>query len=126
MVTGYLGQPLSYSHLVRRLGTKSFGTPFRNIQELEKDGFTVIISHLTLAEIRHYLTAQLPVLAGVHTTDLSYWSQAVDHVVVVIGMDDTHVYVNDPSLEAGQHPIPIAEFELAQLSFDQLCAILHR
>ncbi|MBE7533656.1 MAG: C39 family peptidase [Ardenticatenaceae bacterium] len=126
MVTDYLGLPLSYSHLVKRLGTRSFGTPFRNIKELEKDSFAVIIGHMNLAEIRRYLTAQLPVLAGVHTADLSYWSQAVDHMVVVIGVDDSFVYVNDPSLVAGRHPIPHVEFELAQLGFDQLCAVLHR
>lgn len=67
-------------------------------KELEKDNFTVTIGHMNLAEIRRYLTAQLPLLAGVHTADLSYWSQAVDHVVVVIGVDDIFVYVNDPSL----------------------------
>ncbi|MBX3055579.1 MAG: C39 family peptidase [Anaerolineae bacterium] len=111
MVTEYLGVPLSYAHLLQRLKTKSFGTPFRNLQELEKDGFTVTIGHMNLAEINAYLTTQLPVLAGVHTGDLLYWSQAVDHVVVVIGVDDTFVYVNDPSLPTGSHPIPIVEFD---------------
>jgi hypothetical protein len=120
------GCPLSYTHLVKRLGTRSFGTPFRHIRELEKDGFTVTIGHINLAEIRRYLAAQVPVLAGVHTADLHYWSQAVDHVVVVIGADDPYVYVHDPSLTTGQQPIPIVEFELAQLGFDQLCAVLQK
>ncbi len=126
MVTAYLGVHLSYTHLVKRLRTKSFGTPFRHVHELEKDGFTVTIGHMNLADIRGYLDAQLPVLAGVQTSDLHYWSQAVDHVVVVMGMDDAYVYVNDPSLATGQQPIPIVEFELAQLGFDQLCAVLQK
>jgi ABC-type bacteriocin/lantibiotic exporter with double-glycine peptidase domain len=126
MVAACLGVHLSYAHLVKRLGTKSFGTPFRHVRELEKDGFTVTIGHMNLTEIRRYLATQLPVLAGIHTADLRYWSQAVDHVVVVIGADDTYVYVNDPSLMIGQNPIPIVEFELAQLGFDQLCAVLQR
>lgn len=121
-----LGFTVSYSELINLLGTKSFGTPFRNIKRLEQLGVSVTIDHLSLAEIDTYLLTRLPVVACVHTADLGYWSKAVDHVVVVIGLDEKQVYVNDPGLSTGQQPIPRAEFELAQLHYDHLCAIIQR
>lgn len=124
MVCEFLGLPFSYSQLVDLLRTRSFGTPFRNVKELEKHGLSVTIAHMDLSDITRQLANGLPVLAGLHTADLSYWSQAVDHGIVVIGADDEFVYVNDPSLEKGRQAIPIVEFELAQLDFDHLSAVL--
>ena len=124
MVANYLGMTLSYSELVTRLGTKWFGTPFRRIQALEDIGLKVLIEHLGLEEITDYLQKGLPVIACVHTADFSYWVHAVDHVVVVVGTDQDSVYLNDPSLDHGPISIPRVEFELAQLGFDHLCAVL--
>lgn len=124
MVLNYLNAIVSYETLVNLLDTKSFGTPFGNVKRLESPGVSVQIEHLSLTEIGVYLAKGLPVIACVHTADLSYWSQVVDHVVVVVGSDDAHVYVNDPSLDYGPHVVPTTEFELAQLNYDNLCAII--
>jgi predicted double-glycine peptidase len=100
-------------------------------QKSGRDFFGVIYAakhylHLSLAEIETNLLARLPIVACVHTADLGYWSRAVDHVVVVVGLDEQQVYVNDPSLSTGQQPVPRTEFELAQLHYDNLCAIIQR
>ncbi len=126
MVMTELGFTVSHSQLINLLDTKSFGTPFRNIKHLEQLGDSVTIDHLSLAQIETNLLARLPVVACVHTADLGYWSQAVDHVVVVVGLDEKQVYVNDPSLSTGQQPVPRAKFALAQLHYDNLCAIIQR
>ena len=126
MVLAYLGFDVSYAQLIKLLGTQRFGTSFWNIKRLEQLGATVTIDHLALAEIGSNLTLGLPVIACLNTADLSYWSQAVDHVVVVVGIDEQQVYVNDPSLSHGQYPVPRAEFELAQLQYDNLCAVIRR
>ena len=126
MVMTNLGFAVSYSELINLFDTKSFGTPFRNIKRLEQLGASVTIEHLALAEIEANLLARIPVVACVHTADLGYWSRAVDHVVVVVGVDENQVYVNDPSLSTGQQPVPHTEFELAQLHYDNLCAIIQR
>jgi hypothetical protein len=124
MVLNYLGLVVPYPRLVSVLGTRWFGTPFYNVQQLEQMGVVVSIEHLFLDEISDYLEQNIPVLACVNTADLSYWSRAVDHVVVVIGIDESYVYVNDPSLAEGKFPIPVIEFELAQLNYDSLGATI--
>ena len=97
MVTNYLGLATSYNQLLNLLQTEWFGTPFRHVERLIQIGASVSIDHLALDNIVGYLEKGLPVIACVHTADLSYWSQAVDHVVVVVGVDDEYVFVNDPS-----------------------------
>jgi predicted double-glycine peptidase len=66
----------------------------------------------------------LPVIAGVNTTPLPYWTQAADHVVVVVGIETDQVYLHDPSLSGGPQAVPRTAFELAQLEFDNLCTIV--
>ena len=126
MILDYLDIKLSYRKLIDLLGTKWYGTPFENIKRIEQFGVTVEIERLALSEIESYILNNLPIITCVHTADLSYWSQAADHVVVVVGLDETLVYLNDPSLEHGQHPVPRVEFELAQLNYDHLCAIIEK
>jgi hypothetical protein len=87
---------------------------------------SVQIEHLALTEMSDYLAQGLPVIACVHTADLSYWSQTVDHVVAVVEVDAQHVSVHDPVLDDGPHLVPRTEFELAQLHYDYLCAIVRK
>lgn len=122
MVMAFLGVDRSYEGLLDLLETRPFGTPFRNLERLREIGLTVTISHTGLAEIADRLQDGLPVLAGVNTGELDYWEQAVDHVVV--GTDDESVYVQDPGLPSGPRAVPRTVFELAQLDFDNLCAVL--
>ncbi len=124
MVLAYLGYPHSYEPLFELLGTRWFGTPFRRIERLERLGLSVTIGELSLGKIGAYLESGLPIIAYVHTADFSYWNQAADHVVVVVGMDVGHVYVNDPYQAQSPQAIPRAEFELAQLRYDNLCAVI--
>lgn len=124
MVLDYWGIVVSYTRLRKLLGTRQFGTPFRAIQQIEQLGADVEIAHLSLAEIVPHLWDGRPVIAGIHTAELSYWSEAVDHVVVIIGVDEEQVYVHDPSLAHGEQVIPRMEFDLAQIDFDNLCAVV--
>lgn len=124
MVLDFLGIPASYGRLVNLLGTDWFGTPFRHLEKLKQWGVKVFIEHLSLDEISGYLRQGLPVIACVHTADLSYWAYSSEHVVVVVGVDQEHVFVNDPSLDQGSYPVPIIEFELAQLNYDNLCTVI--
>lgn len=126
MVTDYLGFAFSYDQIFQLLDVRSFGAPFRNIKRLESTALSVTIDYLDRVEIAGYLARGLPILAGVHTADLRYWSQAVDHVVVVVGLDNAYVYVQDPSLAEGPQAVPLVEFDLAQLGFDCLCAIMEQ
>jgi ABC-type bacteriocin/lantibiotic exporter with double-glycine peptidase domain len=125
MVTDYLGLSVSYKTIYTLLDTQWYGTPFRRLERLTALGLSVTIAHLALNELSSYLAQELPVIAGVHTASLPYWTQAVDHVVVVVGVEADAILVHDPSQSNGPKAVPGIAFELAQLEFDNLCAILH-
>jgi ABC-type bacteriocin/lantibiotic exporter with double-glycine peptidase domain len=124
MVLTHLGHAHSYEQLVDLLGTRWFGTPFRRLKRLEQFGLSVTLSELSLVDIESHLKNDTPVIAYVHTADLSYWAKTVDHVVVVVGADNEKVYLNDPSYGQAPQVISRTEFELAQLRYDNLCAVI--
>lgn len=124
MVTSYLGFDMSYETVYDLLGTQRYGTPFRHLERLSELGLQVFIEHLGPAEITAYIKQGLPVIAGVRTTSLPYWTQAADHVVVVVGVETDQIYLHDPSLSSGPIAVARSAFELAQLDFDNLCAII--
>jgi ABC-type bacteriocin/lantibiotic exporter with double-glycine peptidase domain len=124
MVTSYMGLSVSYDALHSLLGTQWYGTPFRHLERLADLGLTVFIDHLAVREMAAYLEQNLPIIAGVHTFPLPYWKQAVDHVVIVVGVEAEDVYLHDPSLRQGPTRVERAAFELAQLDFDSLCAVI--
>ncbi len=124
MVLAYLGQPAAYSTLLTLLRIGPLGTPRRNIQRLTQLGVEVIYREATLPLVADYLAAGQPVIAFVDTTELAYWSTATNHAVVIIGLDESDVLVNDPALETAPQRIPHDEFELAWLNCDNTCAVI--
>ncbi len=124
MVLDYLGHDEPYERLTQLLGTRWYGTPSENIQRLERLGLQVLLKDLSLLDIEAALQRNTPVIAFVDTADLPYWSTATDHVVVVVGIDEQNVYVNDPYVAEAPHQISRAAFELSQQKFDYRCAII--
>lgn len=124
IMLAYLGRPVAYERLIQVLGTRRFGTPAENVLRLEQLGIKVTLTELSLAEISEHLQNQRPVMAFVNTADLPYWNTRTDHVVVVVGMDEHTVYLNDPYFVEAPQPVSRAAFELSLLRFDYRCAIL--
>jgi len=124
MVLSYLGRNESYEHLVQLLGTRWFGTPSENILRLEQINIHVALRELSLAEIEAALRRQQPIIAFVNTADLPYWSIASNHVVVVVGINEQFVYVNDLYFAEAPQILPRPAFELSQQIFDYRCALL--
>jgi uncharacterized protein YvpB len=77
-------------------------------------------------EVLHGLLDRgLPPIVAVETGELvSYWQEAVSHAVVVVGMDEAFVYVNDPAFGIAPQQIPVAEFELARQEQDDRYAVI--
>lgn len=126
MALTYLGLKPSYPALLKLLETRSFGTPFRNLQRLQQLDVQVTCQACSGDEFPTFLNAGWPLIASVNTADFGYWSTAVDHAVLVVGADQQAIYVHDPSMRSGPTPIALTEFALAQLKFDHLCAIIQR
>ena len=124
MVLTYFGGDESYEQLTQILGTRWFGTPVENILRLDNIGSKVPLKESSLEEISSHLQNNRPVIAFVNTADLPYWHIDTNHVVVVVGIDDESVYINDLYFAEASQRVPRASFELSMLRFDFRCAVL--
>lgn len=126
MVLNYLGISVTYDRLLRLLKANWFGIPSFRVQELEKLGITVIYKQGDLTELYEHLSNGRPCIAFVRTAELPYWSQATDHAVVVVGLDDTAVYLNDAEFDSYPVKVSHGDFDLAWLERDEYYATFIR
>lgn len=124
MVLTFLGHHISYDALYAHLGTRWFGTPAANLLRLQTFGVRVSLEELDVAAIAQTLEGEIPVIAFVNTADLPYWNVDTDHAVVVVGIDDESVYLNDPYHAEQAQSVTRSAFTLAQLRFNNLCAVV--
>jgi ABC-type bacteriocin/lantibiotic exporter with double-glycine peptidase domain len=124
MVLAYRHVPVSYRRLLRLLKTTPYGAFSSNIRELKQLGITVLYQQGSLEELGNHLNNDRPAIAFVKTYQLPYWNEETDHAVVVVGLDDTHIYVNDPAFPNAPTLVSRGDFELAWLEWDELYAVL--
>ncbi|NEP85227.1 MAG: hypothetical protein F6K39_48365 [Okeania sp. SIO3B3] len=125
MLLQYLGRPADYKALSKLLQVRPhIGTPAANIRNLETLGVTVIYTQGTWADLEHHLAHNRPCLALVQTGELPYWQERTEHAVVVVGLDETFVYLNDPDFPDAPIQTPRNEFDLAWLEQDEHYAVL--
>jgi len=126
MLLDYCGVPVPYDRLLKLLNIGPHGTPGRYLLELRSLGVNVDYGPASLAELEEYLEHGQPCLVLLRTSELPYWSFATDHAVVVVGLDEEHVFVNDPYFEQAPQQVPIGDFVLAWLEFDYRCGVIRR
>lgn len=125
MVLRYLEIPFRYTRLAQVLETERHGTVFSKLWNLRSLHVSVQVQEGDFQFITETLATGLPVIVAVNTGELrSYWQSTVAHAIVVVGMDDGFVYVNDPALEDVPQPISLAEFDLAWLEMENLCCVI--
>lgn len=127
MVLDYIGRSIPYTQLCELLQIGPIGAPRRNVINLTRHGFDVTYREATLTILaQNYLQLSEPVIAFVDTSELHYWATTTNHAVVVVGLDENNVFVLDPVFPDSQQAVPHEEFQLAWLSADYTCAIIHR
>jgi ABC-type bacteriocin/lantibiotic exporter with double-glycine peptidase domain len=125
MALDYLQVPFDYARLLRLLEVNESGSFFTKLRNLATWGLSVLIDQGNLEALTRHLESGLPPLVDVRTGQLkSYWSVDTFHVVVLIGIDEESVYLNDPYFEAAPQRISIAEFLLAWLEQDYYYAVI--
>ena len=124
MVLTYLGVSFRYSRLLELLQVQPFGTPGHDLRFLDRLGINIVYRDGDMLTLVDYLTSGLPCIVLVKTDFLSYWQYPSDHAVVVIGLENEKVYLNDPAF--AEHPIKVthAEFELAWMEVDYRFGVL--
>jgi hypothetical protein len=60
----------------------------------------------------------------VQASDLPHSDSEGFHVVVVIGVSEQTIYVNDPALDSGPKSVPLDYFMLAWSEFEYACAVI--
>lgn len=125
MVLDYLQRPLNYDQLLKRLDiTPDVGAPASRLKRLAVLNLTVIYEAGDLDTLAAYLSQYIPCIVFVDTIHLGYWSESARHALVVIGLDDERVYLNDPFFEQSPQVISRLEFELAWDEMDNLYAVI--
>jgi ABC-type bacteriocin/lantibiotic exporter with double-glycine peptidase domain len=127
MILHYLGFSISYKRLLKLLRVKPLaGTRSSNIRELKKLGFSVIYEQGTFDKLYHHLSNDRPCIAFVKTGELPYWDDDTDHAVVVVGLDDNNVFINDPEFPDAPMQVSRGHFDLAWVERDDFYAVIMR
>lgn len=127
MILDYIGKPVEYDRLLALLQIEpDIGTRASNILKLIALGVDVLYTRGTLNEIHNHLLANHPCITFVNTGELPYWDEAVGHAIVVAGIDDSNVYVNDPAFNDSPKTISHGDFLLAWLEADEFYALIRR
>lgn len=79
-----------------------------------------------MEDLRSNLTAGHPCIVLLNTGDLSYWPYATDHAVLVVGIDEQAVYLNDPAFDEAPIRVSLIEFELAWMEMDFRYSVITR
>lgn len=127
MVLDYLGKPVAYDRLLDLLKIDpQIGTPASNIRNLSALGVTVLYAQGKFEDIVACLRSGHPCIAFVNTGELPYWNETTGHALVVIGVDDESVFVNDPAFRESPKVISQGDFLLSWLEADDYYALIRR
>ena len=125
MILDYLHVRVKYSQLLSLLRIQAFGTSFNSLQNLEALGLSVHIGEGDIEQLREHLESGLPSVVFVDTGQLtSYWNEQTNHAVVVVGMEENQIYLNDPEFDSAPQLISMDEFLLAWEEKDYLYAVI--
>jgi ABC-type bacteriocin/lantibiotic exporter with double-glycine peptidase domain len=128
IVLQHLHISITYRRLLRLLEVAQSGSYFSKLKKLEPVlGLSVELGQGTddLDELYAPLNEALPIIVLVDTAELrSYWNVAAFHAVVVVGLDEEFVYVNDPYFSTAPLQVPRDEFALAWLERDYWYALI--
>jgi len=125
MTMSYIDIPIPYKRLFTLLQVKKrVGAFAPNIRKLERFGIRVIYQQGTLDELYDHLANNRPSIAFVKTGELPYWNVSTYHALVVIGLDEEFVYLNDPAFAVAPMQVSHGDFELAWQERDEYYAAL--
>jgi ABC-type bacteriocin/lantibiotic exporter with double-glycine peptidase domain len=124
MVLAFFGSQHTEAELQTLMRTDPNGTPARRLVELRHLGFGVAFVTTDIAGLAAYLTLGLPPVVLLKTASLPHWSESCDHVTVVVGVDDSWVYLNDPYFDSAPQQVSHADFQVAWSPYACTAAIV--
>lgn len=108
------------------LETGLAGTPVLNVALLpgHVPGCSVTIASASLGDLARWVEDRHPPIVLVGTGPLSSWQIECLHALVVVGIEEQTILVNDPAAGSGPSSIPRAEFLAAWGELAQLTAVI--
>jgi uncharacterized protein Usg len=76
----------------------------------------------TLEQLQEWLDHDIPPIAFVQTAFLDYWTTNTPHAVVVVGINDNQVYLNDPAFDIAPQSTSLDGFLAAWIEMDEVAA----
>ena len=124
-VLDYWGQPADRDDLIAQLHTDpDVGTPGSRVLQLRFRGLTVTYRPVTELELQLWIAQRIPVILLVDTAQLPYWSRRTAHAVVLVGLDGSTAYVNDPAFATAPLALPFNDLLLTSDSLGNLAAVM--
>ena len=124
MVLAYFGQEYNEDDLARLLQTYSFGTAADHVRFIGQLGYAVTFEQGTESDLLRHLARNLPCIIFLKTEALPYWTVEDSHAVVLVGMSNELVYLNDPAFDQSPQSVPLQSFLLAWSEFDYEYAVI--
>ena len=105
--------------------TRMGGTsPAQVMLELPRLGFSAAVWRGSLEALRSFVAQGTPCIVSLWTGELTYWAEETMHTVVVVGMDEDTLWVNDPSVPDAPQQIPGDEFAVAWSLADRVMIVI--
>lgn len=110
MVLAHYGVVHSEDDLRSLLGAANTAAPMRSVRKVSSLGFDVRMERATLQQLYAALSSGLPPIVFLQTEFLDYWSSDCSHVAVLVGMDATSIYLNDPFFDLAPQQASVTAF----------------
>lgn len=115
MALAYFGVNRSQEQIASQIGhIAGAGTPARYVTRLVVPGIEISYTAKgSLEGIGRCLDRKQISILFVRTGELPYWEDDTAHAVLVVGMDQTTIWVHDPAFDKAPIPVPIDDLSLA-------------
>lgn len=125
MLLAHLESPVLESKVSALFEATEIGTPASRVLRLKKWGYHVLYRSASLAELRGWLEEGSPPIVFVHTQFLDYWTSNSPHAVVLVGMDDSQLYLRDPAFPTALQTCSLDGFLAAWTEMDEVAAVIN-
>lgn len=120
MVLHYLGIPLEQAKVAGQLDVElGVGAPASRIRQLATDIVSVTYDLGDWETIQALLAQKIPAIVMIQAGELAHWrGESFQHAIVLIGCDETKVWLLDPATSSDSIITSIDEFMLAWSEMD--------
>lgn len=125
MTLTFLETPISQKKLNQLFELTSLGVPLFRLTRLDRYGLQVNIHNFSdLEDLQQSVDNNIPPIIFVRTHQLSYWQEDTQHALLLVGYDDTNLFINDPAFPDAPKQINVDELMLAWDEFDSTYATI--